>query len=251
MERLFNIGEIAGFFQIPASTLRYWEETGVISPGKNPENNYREYSVSDLMIISDVLFYKNLGLPLKQIRNMEQITPEDQEKLFAGKIRELKNQQQEIENRIQKLQNRLRAFEMMKELKRNPFSLEDIDTECIVTFELIEIEKLHKYIGNPYLYSRVQHSKEIDREQRGLTVSGEESDLIPDEKKLWKKGKSKYVTCLMKEEITDGYPNNLEELVEQVQKTYKTGYIISRFLLCAQEDGKLYDFYKTYIEILP
>ena len=29
MDRKFQIGEIAGFFDIPASTLRYWEEKGV------------------------------------------------------------------------------------------------------------------------------------------------------------------------------------------------------------------------------
>lgn len=32
MKQTFNIGEIANFFQLPASTLRYWEETGLITP---------------------------------------------------------------------------------------------------------------------------------------------------------------------------------------------------------------------------
>lgn len=62
----FQINEISKFFNVPASTLRYWEEMGVLAAKKNPENGYRIYTVSDLMTISDILFYKNLGIPLKK-----------------------------------------------------------------------------------------------------------------------------------------------------------------------------------------
>jgi len=59
------------------------------------------------------------------------------------------------------------------------------------------------------------------------------------------------VTFLMKEEVTVGFPNDLAEHLTHVQKSHRTGSIISRFLLCAQENGKIYDFYKTFVEILP
>lgn len=51
----FQINEISKFFNVPASTLRYWEEMGVLAAKKNPENGYRIYTVSDLMTISDIL----------------------------------------------------------------------------------------------------------------------------------------------------------------------------------------------------
>lgn len=54
----FQIGEISHFFDIPASTLRYWEEMQVLSPNKGETSHYREYAVEDLMTISDVIFYK-------------------------------------------------------------------------------------------------------------------------------------------------------------------------------------------------
>ena len=52
----FQIGEISNFFDVPASTLRYWEEMGVLSPDKGETSHYREYAVEDLMTISDVIF---------------------------------------------------------------------------------------------------------------------------------------------------------------------------------------------------
>ena len=53
----------------------------------------------------------------------------------------------------------------------------------------------------------------------------------------------------MKEEVAENYPNDLQKHIEYLQQYHKTGDVISRFLLCAQEDGKVYDFYKTFVEI--
>ena len=47
MDKRFQIGEIARFFDIPASTFRYWEEKGILHPGKKIENQYREYAIED------------------------------------------------------------------------------------------------------------------------------------------------------------------------------------------------------------
>ena len=136
------------------------------------------------MTLSDIIFYKNLGIPLKQILEMKKTTPDEHRLLFQEKLIDLDRQRQELE-------------------------------------------------------------------QRGLTISPDQADCFSDEQKLWKNDHRKYISCLMREKVGGDYPNNLTELLTHVQKEHKTGYIISRFLLCAQEDGVLYDFYKTFIEILP
>lgn len=135
MDSHFQIGEISRFFGIPASTLRYWEDMGVLNPLKGSENHYREYTVEDLMTISDVIFYKNLGLSLKQIRGMESATPEQHNRLFMEKLSELDQQQQLLQQRMQKLRNHMKAIQMMDELKENPYRETDIDTDCIVSFD--------------------------------------------------------------------------------------------------------------------
>lgn len=246
----FQIGEISRFFGVPASTLRYWEDMGVLNPRKDSENHYREYTIEDLMTISDVIFYKNLGLQLKQIRGMESATPEQHNRLFMEKLSELEQQQKLLQQRIEKLHCHMRAIQMMDELMQNPYRETDIDTDCIVSFELIERDKLRQYIDNPYLYSRVQHSDHPEKEQRGLTIPSDLKGQFPGSQILWKKQSNRYITFLMKEEIADGFPNDLQKHLLYIQSSHKTGAMISRFLLCAQENGKVYDFYKTFVEVL-
>lgn len=246
----FQIGEISRFFDVPASTLRYWEEMGVLNPLKDSENHYREYTIEDLMTISDVIFYKNLGLQLKQIRGMESTTPAQHGRLLMEKLAELEQQQKLLQKRIEKLHCHMKAIQMIDELVQNPYQETDIDADCIVSFDLIEGDKLRQYIDNPYLYSRVQHSAHLEKEQRGLTIPSNLKEQFPNSQILWKKQGSRYITFLMKEEITDGFPNDLQKHLLYIQSNHKTGAMISRFLLCAQEDGKVYDFYKTFVEIL-
>ena len=117
MDRKFQIGEIARFFDIPASTLRYWEDKGVLHPGKKAENQYREYTIEDLMTISDVIFYKNLGLQLKEICGMEASTPKQHQELFAEKIVELKRQQEMLTRRMKKLRYTKSNSRLQKQLK--------------------------------------------------------------------------------------------------------------------------------------
>ena len=182
---------------------------------------------------------------------MDGSSPEQHGMLFAEKLSELERQQELLIRRIEKLRRHMRAVKMLTELKEHPYQETDIDTDCIVSFDLIERDKLRQYIEDPYLYSRVQHSQTLPQERRGLTVSAGMCSAFPESSILWQKQSAQYVTFLMKEEVTAGFPNDLAEHLTHVQKSHRTGSIISRFLLCAQENGKIYDFYKTFVEILP
>lgn len=155
MKGNFQIGEIAQFFHLPASTLRYWEDRGVITPQKNENNQYRTYTVSDLMTISDIIFYKSLGIPLKKIREMEKTTPTGQKQIFEQKMQALLDEQQQLLSRMEKLRHHIEAVQTLEALKQTVYQETDIDTDCIVSFDLIEQDKLLRYIENPYLYSRV------------------------------------------------------------------------------------------------
>ena len=214
----YLINEIASILHIPASTIRFWEQKGIIRLKKNKSSNYREFTISDLMTLSDIKLYKNSSLALNQIKEIQKMTPQEHKILLEQKAIELKQQQQELLKQIEKIHAHISSINELYRLNSNVFIEEDIDTEYIVSFELYESEKLQQYVDNPYLYSRVQFSDNIQEERRGLTVDAKQISQYALQDIIWTKRNNRYIVCLMKEEVTEGYPNNLGEILHTLQK---------------------------------
>lgn len=66
----YQIGEVTKFLGITADTLRYYEKEGIVTPCRNPENGYREYSFEDIFLLSDVMFYRSVDMSLEEIRGI-------------------------------------------------------------------------------------------------------------------------------------------------------------------------------------
>jgi len=66
----YKIGDVAGILGISPDLIRYYEEKGVVSPVKDPNNNYRYYDTWDINNLIDCLWYKNFGFGIEQIANM-------------------------------------------------------------------------------------------------------------------------------------------------------------------------------------
>ena len=66
----FNLNEVAAFLDLNPDTIRYYVREGLISPAKNAENNYREFSSEDVLKISDIIFYRYMGLSISTIKKI-------------------------------------------------------------------------------------------------------------------------------------------------------------------------------------
>ena len=66
----YKIGEVARILGISADLLRYYEEKGVVSPEKDPLNNYRYYDTWDINYLIDCLWYKNFGFGIEKVAQM-------------------------------------------------------------------------------------------------------------------------------------------------------------------------------------
>lgn len=91
MSDTLSIHEFSKLSGIESSTLRYWDDNGVFAPLKrNPENNYRHYSISQLIALNFVTTLCALGIPLKTITELrENRDPELLLDLLDKKEREL------------------------------------------------------------------------------------------------------------------------------------------------------------------
>ena len=65
-----TVGEIAKVLGVSTEMIRFYVRQGILKPKKNGENNYWEYSSDDVMRLSDILFYRDLDIPLKDIKRI-------------------------------------------------------------------------------------------------------------------------------------------------------------------------------------
>ncbi|MEQ8509424.1 MAG: Cu(I)-responsive transcriptional regulator [Rhodospirillaceae bacterium] len=61
-----NIGEASRLSGLPAKTIRYYEETGLIAPPVRAENGYRDYSDSDVHKLRFVRHSRGLGFSVDE-----------------------------------------------------------------------------------------------------------------------------------------------------------------------------------------
>jgi DNA-binding transcriptional MerR regulator len=66
----YKIGEVARILGISPDLIRYYEEKGVVSPAKDPYNNYRYYDTWDINYLIDCLWYKNFGFGIDEVAHM-------------------------------------------------------------------------------------------------------------------------------------------------------------------------------------
>lgn len=65
-----TVGEIAKVLGVSTEMIRFYVREGIITPRKNDQNNYWEYSSDDVMMLSDILFYRDQELTLKDIKSI-------------------------------------------------------------------------------------------------------------------------------------------------------------------------------------
>ncbi|NKB43877.1 MAG: Cu(I)-responsive transcriptional regulator [Alphaproteobacteria bacterium] len=61
-----NIGEASKLSGLPAKTIRYYEDTGLIAPPARAENGYRDYSDTDVHKLRFVRHSRGLGFSVDE-----------------------------------------------------------------------------------------------------------------------------------------------------------------------------------------
>lgn len=64
----YTIKEIADLAGVTTRTMRYYDEIGLLSPASMGENGYRYYDEGSLLRLQQILFFRELDVPLKDIQ---------------------------------------------------------------------------------------------------------------------------------------------------------------------------------------
>src|ERR687892_805577 len=69
-QRTFSVGELADLSGVTVRTLHHYDEIGLLTPSDRSDAGYRRYADADLDRLQRILFYRELGFGLDQIRDV-------------------------------------------------------------------------------------------------------------------------------------------------------------------------------------
>ena len=119
----FSLKEVSKMFDIPITTLRYWERQGLIHLQRNDGNNYKEFFFDDLSYVCDMDIYHNLGWNKSELEDF--CIPW----IFRKSSRPFRASDLRIQEEIEKLQamrtrieKRRAVLDRIQELAMRPYS---------------------------------------------------------------------------------------------------------------------------------
>jgi DNA-binding transcriptional MerR regulator len=65
-----RVKELADLVGISVRTLHYYDEIGLLSPEETSDSGYRLYSNDNLEMLQQILFFRELDMPLKEIKHI-------------------------------------------------------------------------------------------------------------------------------------------------------------------------------------
>src|SRR5215208_2492183 len=63
----YTVKQVAAISGVSVRTLHFYDETGLLKPAYHGANGYRFYEEPQLLTLQQILFYRELGLGLKEI----------------------------------------------------------------------------------------------------------------------------------------------------------------------------------------
>ena len=66
----YQTNELAKIAGVSQRTIRFYENEGLLVAQRDPENNYRSFASDQLDLLQQILFYRELGIPLAQIKQI-------------------------------------------------------------------------------------------------------------------------------------------------------------------------------------
>jgi DNA-binding transcriptional MerR regulator len=66
----YTIGQAAKLVDLPAKTIRFYEEAGIISATERAANGYRTYSETAIEELTLIKYARDLGLPVSEIKKL-------------------------------------------------------------------------------------------------------------------------------------------------------------------------------------
>ena len=97
MKRIEEVCRLSG---VSRRTLQYYDNEGILSV-KRSEENYRLYDETAMARLWEILWYKEMGFKLKEIKNILTVTQKEKNNYLNEKIQIIEGKIQDLEKQIE------------------------------------------------------------------------------------------------------------------------------------------------------
>ncbi|MFS0784374.1 MerR family transcriptional regulator [Bacillus sp. 1P06AnD] len=132
---LYRISELAALADISVRTLHHYDAIGLLKPDTLTESGYRLYSADNLATLQQILFFKEIGFPLQEIKAIIHSPSFDREKALH-QHREL------LEKKVARLQSMISTIDLTLDHTKGETAMSE--KELFKGFSMKEIEKHQK-----------------------------------------------------------------------------------------------------------
>jgi DNA-binding transcriptional MerR regulator len=109
----YTVHEMAKIANVTVKTLHHYHRIGLLAPGQVSQSGYRLYGQGELERLQEILFYRELDFPLKQIKELLE-QEGDRTSILTRQRALLQSRRRRLENLITTLDNSIRHAEQQE-----------------------------------------------------------------------------------------------------------------------------------------
>ena len=106
----YTVKELSKISGISTRTLRYYDQIELLVPPRLSSSGYRIYGENEVDILQQILFYRELGVSLGEIKKLLDSPDYDKEKSLQNHLDELVQKKARIETLIDSVSNTIQSL---------------------------------------------------------------------------------------------------------------------------------------------
>lgn len=107
----YTIQQLASLAGISTRTLRYYDSIGLLAPAKTSDAGYRLYTAAEVNRLQQILFYRELELPLAEINKIVNSSDFSEEVALRNHLETLVQKQNRLSMLIENAKNTLQTLQ--------------------------------------------------------------------------------------------------------------------------------------------
>lgn len=128
----YTVNKLARLSGVTERTLRYYDKIGLLHPCRMNSNGYRIYGKKELYKLQQILFYKELALPLEKIKNLLDGSGNDESCILKEQFTLLKKKREHLDSLLKLIE---------KTLKEKKGEIKMTDTEKFEAFKQQQLKE--------------------------------------------------------------------------------------------------------------